>query len=65
MCSTDANVHFIFQGQMLTDGGKIPYDCFDVGTDDFVQVKLAWIFLAFSLLGSFTVFIIYGYKPPK
>ena len=50
---------------MLTDSSKIPYDCFDIASDDFVQVKLSWIFLAFSLFGSFFVFLIYGFKPPK
>ena len=47
-----------FQGQMLTDSNKIPYECFDVKSDDFVQVKLAWIFLAFSLFGSFIGFVV-------
>ena len=50
---------------MLSDSSKIPYECFDVSSDDFVQVKLAWIFLAFSLLGSFIGFLVYWFKPPK
>lgn len=50
---------------MLTDSNKIPYECFDVKSDNFVHIKLTWIFLAFSLLGSFIGFVVYGFKPPK
>ena len=50
---------------MISDSSKIPYDCFDVKSDDFVHVKLSWIFLAFSLLGNFIVFVVYRFKPPK
>ncbi|EDV27705.1 uncharacterized protein TRIADDRAFT_53673 [Trichoplax adhaerens] len=38
---------------------------FDINSEDFVKVKLSWIFLGISLCGSAVVFPFFKYSPPK
>lgn len=49
---------------MIANKGKTYV--FDVNDEEFVHVKLSWIFLAISLFGSAAIFPLYNrFKPPK
>ena len=48
---------------MIADEGHV-YD-FDILSDEFVHVKMSWIFLAFVLLGSAVIFPLFKFSPPR
>ena len=48
---------------MFADGGQVY--TFDIYSEDFVFVKLSWIFLAIALFGSSVVFPLFKFSPPK
>ncbi len=48
---------------MISDGGQV-YE-FNISSEEFVHVKMAWIFLGFVLLGSAVVFPLFKFSPPR
>ena len=48
---------------MIADNGDV-YE-FDIFSEDFVHVKMAWIFLGFVLFGSAIIFPIFKFSPPR
>ena len=51
------------QARMIADGGHV-YE-FNIWSEEFVHVKMAWIFLAISLFGSAVIFPLFKFAPPK
>lgn len=51
------------QARMIADEGHV-YE-FNIWSDEFVHVKMAWIFLAISLFGSAVIFPLFKFAPPK
>ena len=48
---------------MIADTGRVY--TFDFAAPEYTNVKLSWIFLGLSLLGSAVIFPIFKFKPPK
>ncbi len=54
---------YLLQAKMIADNGDV-YE-FDIFSEDFVHVKMAWIFLGFVLFGSAIIFPIFKFSPPR
>ena len=48
---------------MIADTGHVY--TFDFAAPEYTNVKLSWIFLGLSLLGSAVIFPVFKFKPPK